>query len=86
MRAPCGAPVLSLGDHRRRRSFVALPQHRLLDERATRVDLRELRASLAAAAAPAAAQPAAVAAASVAAPAAIPTDAAVRTGAAVRVV
>ena len=50
------------------------------------MDLRELRASLAAAAAPAAAQPAAVAAASVAASAAVTTDAAVRTGAAVRVV
>ena len=50
------------------------------------MDLSELRASLAAAAAPAAAQPAAVAAASVAASASVTTDAAVRTGAAVRVV
>ena len=50
------------------------------------MDLRELRASVAAAAAPAAAEPAALAAASVAASAAVTTDAAVRAGAAVRVV
>ena len=63
-----------------------MPQHRLPDERATRVDLRELWASLAAAAAPAAAQPAAVTAASVAASAAVAANAAVRAGATLRLV
>ena len=58
MRRARGAAVHAPRDHRHRRVAVAVPQHRLPNEHAVRLDVRVLRPAVAAAA-PAAAEPSA---------------------------